>query len=58
MDKQVSDKEMCIIMLNARIRDLRAIEEFLTRMKISFDSKTISNRIGGLKKCIDYIQKH
>jgi hypothetical protein len=58
VEKPQDDKTACLMILKARIKDLRNLEKYLSEMRIKFDKEVISKKIGGLRKCIDYIKNH
>ena len=52
------EKESCILIINARIRDLRALEKYMYEQKMPINKTIVAKKIGGLMKCIEYIRNH
>lgn len=54
--KQLDEKEECILIIQARIREIRYLEKLCQSFGVATDEKRIANKIGGLMKVINYIQ--
>lgn len=57
-DIEMTEQETCIMILRNRIRDIRRQERTLIDSNTPYDELKIRKKIGGLKKCIGYIQNH
>lgn len=54
--RDLDEKEECVLILQARIREIRHLENLCKQLGIVVDEKRIANKIGGLMKVINYIQ--
>ena len=61
MDNQplpLSEKDVCVIILTNRIKDIRREEEQLIQSGTMYDKTRFAKKIWGIKKCIQYILAH
>jgi len=53
----MNEKQECILILQARIKEIRQLEQLCLMFGIKLDEQRIRNKIGGIMKVINYIDK-